>query len=276
MSGILEKALQEATPDSGRTPQSKKRQVNLVGELPFADIATIGKLLASLGLELGTHLPSRLEVDLHRALTASATVVARPTYLKTTKRLQGAGLTVIDSGPVGAEGTHHWLEKIGIEFGLKRSKISNAQNTMVARIWQRLSRAPLDARILVAGTTGTELQIARLLVECGAEVPFVATSLPRMPWPSVDTAWLEVRGTRVAFNIGPRIARGLVDEFMPNLVVGPTTVCARARVLGIPSLNTAVLANCPMMGPTGAGPLSSMVNERLRDAAPLRKTIAVN
>lgn len=251
-------------------------EVNLVGALPFADIATIGKLLDMLGLHIGAHLPSHIDSDVRRARSGSAVLVVRPSYPRTTVCLQSAGQKVIDSGPLGAEGTHDWIERVGAALGIRRSRISATQNAMVARIWERLSRAPLEARILIAGTTGVELQIARLLVECGAEIPLVSTSLESPDWPSADAAWLEMNGTQVVFRVGARAARQYVDAFRPHLVVGCTSVCARARMLGIPSLNTTLLAACPMMGSTGAGPLSAMVRRRLSGTQTAPKLHPIN
>src|SRR5436190_23802105 len=39
-----------------------------------------------------------------------------------------------------------------------------------------------DARITVSGYEGSELLVARLLIESGAQVPYVGTACPRTQW----------------------------------------------------------------------------------------------
>ena len=50
---------------------------------------------------------------------------------------------------------------------------------------------------MVTGYEGTELAYARLLVEAGAEVPYVGTACPRTKWSDPDREWLEARGCTV-------------------------------------------------------------------------------
>ena len=266
MARLIDKIRPGLEASEARRNQGPVSHISLLAELPFTDIATIGKLLGSLGLRVGAHLPCCSPIDLQRALEAPAVMVALPIYGRTTAALRSAGVKVIDSGPIGAEGTHHWLEQVGLHMGLPKARVSVAQNMIVARIWERMSRAPLDARIIVAGRNGSEMQIARLLAECGAEVPMVCTSLNETDAPGADANWLETTGTRIAYATPPRAAKGMLEEFFPNLVIGPSQLCTRARALGIASLNSDLLVNCPMMGFTGAGPLSELVRAKLAAA----------
>ena len=61
-----------------------------------------------------------------------------------------------------------------------------------------MSQKPIKGRITVSGYEGSELLVARLLIESGADVPYVGTACPRTPWSDADRTWLEARGVTCA------------------------------------------------------------------------------
>ena len=52
----------------------------------------------------------------------------------------------------------------------------------------------IKGRITVSGYEGSELLVARLLVESGADVRYVGTACPRTPFSDADREWLESKG----------------------------------------------------------------------------------
>jgi hypothetical protein len=62
-----------------------------------------------------------------------------------------------------------------------------------------LAANPIKARVTVSGYEGSELLVARLLIEAGAEVPYVGTACPRTEWSDPDREWLEAHGVHVQY-----------------------------------------------------------------------------
>ena len=58
---------------------------------------------------------------------------------------------------------------------------------------------PVKGRITLSGYEGSELLVARLLVESGADLRYVGTACPKTPWSAADCDWLEARGVHVQY-----------------------------------------------------------------------------
>ena len=84
----------------------------------------------------------------------------------------------VGSAPVGYDGTADWLEAIGKSCGVSAEARAAAQNAILPAIKGALSQKPITGRITVSGYEGSELLVARLLIESGADVPYVGTALP--------------------------------------------------------------------------------------------------
>ena len=69
-----------------------------------------------------------------------------------------------------------------------------AKARVLPAIEAALARTPIRGRITLSGYEGSELLVARLLVESGADVRYVGTACPRTPWSEPDRDWLESRG----------------------------------------------------------------------------------
>ena len=75
-----------------------------------------------------------------------------------------------------------WLDAIGQACGIAQDKVDAAKNKFLPAIGGALAAMPIKGRVIVSGYEGSELLVARLLIESGAEVPYVGTACPRTPW----------------------------------------------------------------------------------------------
>jgi chlorophyllide a reductase subunit Y len=179
-----------------------------------------------------------------------------------------AGRTIVGSAPVGHDGTAAWLDAIGNACGVAKDKVGAAQNKFLPAIKAALSRAPIKGRITLSGYEGSELLVARLLIESGAEVPYVGTACPRTVWSDSDREWLEAKGVHIQYRASLEQDLAAMREFKPNLAIGTTPVVQKAKELAIPSLYfTNLISARPLMGPAGAGSLAQVVNAALGNQA---------
>lgn len=234
--------------------------VALLGEMFPADPVIIGAMLAPMGLAAGPTLPCREWRELYAALDCEAVAAIHPFYTASIREFEAAGRSVVASAPVGAEGTHDWLAAIGEAFGIKSELVAASQNAFCGAIRSALDSAPISGRITVSGYEGSELLVARLLIESGAEVPYVGTACARSKWSLADAEWLAERGTQVTFRASLEDDLAAMEGFEPDLAIGTTPVVQRAKELGRPALYfTNLISARPLMGPAGAGPLAEVV-----------------
>jgi chlorophyllide a reductase subunit Y len=110
--------------------------------------------------------------------------------------------------------------------------------------------------------------VARLLIESGADVPYVGTACPRTVWSDVDREWLEAKGVHVQYRASLENDLAALREFQPDLAIGTTPVVQKAKEQGTPSLYfTNLISARPLMGPAGAGSLAQVVNAALGNRA---------
>jgi chlorophyllide a reductase subunit Y len=231
--------------------------VTLIGELFPADPVGVGALLAPMGLAVGPQVPSREWRDLYGALDCAAAAAVHPFYTASIREMQGAGRPVVGSGPVGVEGTAAWLDAIGNATGISSDA---AKARALPAIRSALDANPIDARITVSGYEGSELLVARLLIEAGAEIPYVGTACPRTEWSESDRAWLQARGTHVQYRASLEQDLAAMLEVRPDLAVGTTPLVQKAKALGIPALYfTNMVSARPLFGPAGAGARAAIV-----------------
>jgi chlorophyllide a reductase subunit Y len=250
-----------AAPRGGR---NDKPTVALLGEMFPADPVGIGMMLEPLGLAAGPVVPTREWRELYAALDCSVAAAIHPFYTASVRQFDLAGRTVVGSAPVGHDGTAAWLEAIGAACNVSRDKIDAAKNRFLPAIKAALAAKPVDARITVSGYEGSELLVARLLTESGAQVPYVGTACPRTPWSNADREWLEAKGTRVQFRASLEMDLAAVGEFSPDLAIGTTPIVQKAKQLAIPALYfTNLISARPLFGVAGAGSLAQVVNAAL-------------
>ena len=146
-----------------------------------------------------------------------------------------------------------------------RDKIDAAKNQFPAGDQGGARAKPIEARITVSGYEGSELLVARLLIESGADVPLCRHGLPADAM--VGRRSRMARGQRRrASSSAPRSSMDLaaVDEFEPDLAIGTTPVVQKAKQRAIPALYfTNLISARPLMGVAGAGSLAQVVNAAL-------------
>jgi chlorophyllide a reductase subunit Y len=244
-----------------RAGRPDRPAVALIGEMFPADPMSIGRLLEPLGLVAGPTVPTREWRELYGALDCEIAAAIHPHYTASVREFETAGRRVIGSAPVGYDGTAAWLADIGAAAGISRERIAKAQNATLGAIRAALAASPIKGRITLSGYEGSELLVARLLVESGADVRYVGTACPSTPWSAVDRDWLAAKGITVNFraSLGADIAA--VEEFAPDLAIGTTPVVQYAKQRARPALYfTNLISARPLMGVAGAGSLAQVVN----------------
>jgi chlorophyllide a reductase subunit Y len=248
-------------PKGGR---SQKPTVALLGEIFPADPVGIGMMLDPMGLAAGPVVPTREWRELYAALDCSVVAALHPFYVASVREFQSAGRAVVGSAPVGYEGTEAWLQAIGVATNTAQEKIDAAKNRVLPAIKGALAKMPITGRITLSGYEGSELLVARLLIESGADVRYVGTACPRTDWNEVDCAWLASKNVHVQFRASLEQDLAAVREFEPDLAIGTTPVVQAAKQLTIPALYfTNLISARPLMGPAGAGSLAQVVNSAL-------------
>ena len=245
-------------PASGR---DDRPTVTLLGEMFPADPVMIGQMLAPMGLATGPVVPCREWRELYAALDCGAVAAIHPFYTASIREFEAAGRPVIGSAPVGRDGTANWLAAIGDAFGIAADKVAAAQNAFLPAIQGALTGSKIDGTITLSGYEGSELLVARLLIESGADVPYVGTACPRNRHSDADREWLEAKGVTVKYRASLEDDCAAMEAIKPDLAVGTTPVVQKGKELGIPSLYfTNLISARPLMGPAGAGSLAQVVN----------------
>jgi chlorophyllide a reductase subunit Y len=260
---MLRHARAEAEAGPVARPQGHKddlRSVALIGELFPADPPGIAALLAPLGLGIAPQLPAREWRDLYGALDCAVAAAVHPFYTATVREFRAAGRTVVGSGPVGVEGTAAWLEAIAAASGVGSAELDAAKARALPAIRAALDANPIKARVTVSGYEGSELLVARLLIEAGAEVPYVGTACPRTEWSEQDRAWLTAHGAHVQYRASLEQDMAAMRDAKPDLALGTTPLVQKAKEAGIPALYfTNMVSARPLFGPAGAASLAGIV-----------------
>ena len=159
--------------------KSDRPTVSLLGEMFPADPVMIGAMLAPMGLAAGPVVPTREWRELYSALDCGAVAAIHPFYTAAIREFEAAGRPILGSAPVGYDGTAAWMAGIGDIFGLAADQVAAAQNAFLPAIKGALAAKPITGRITLSGYEGSELLVARLLIESGAEIPYVGTACPK-------------------------------------------------------------------------------------------------
>ena len=258
----------EHGPVAAPRTRADKPTITLLGEMFPADPIGVGMMLAPMGLAAGPVVPTREWRELYAALDCAAVAAIHPFYTASVREFTAAGRPVIASAPVGRDGTEAWLEAVGQACGIARTAIDAAKNAALPAITAALAGAPIKGRITVSGYEGSELLVARLLAESGADVAYVGTACPRTPWSEPDRAWLEARGIAVQYRASLQQDIAAVDALSPDLAIGTTPVVQHAKERAIPALYfTNLISARPLMGAAGAGSLATVINAAMANRA---------
>jgi chlorophyllide a reductase subunit Y len=214
-------------PRNGRAPPT----VTLLGEMFPADPVIIGMMLEPMGLAAGPVVPTREWRELYAALDCAVVAAIHPFYTASDPRVRGGRPQVVGSAPVGHDGTEGWLQAIGEACGVAAGADRRRQERLGCRPsrarWRRTpDQGPHHAQ---RATKGSELLVARLLVESGADLRYVGTACPRTPWSDADREWLEARGVHVQYRASAGAGPGRDAEFQPDLAIGTTPVVQAAK-----------------------------------------------
>lgn len=247
-----------AAPRSG---VSAKPTVTLLGEMFPADPVGIGMMLEPMGLAAGPVVPTREWRELYAALDGDVVAAIHPFYTASIREFEAAGRPIVGSAPVGHDGTEAWLQAIGAAHNVGQAQIDAAKNRFLPAIRGALAAMPVKGRITLSGYEGSELLVARLLVESGADLRYCGTACPRTPWSEADRQWLEAKGVHVQYRASLEQDLAAMHEFKPDLAIGTTPVVQAAKQAAIPALYfTNLISARPLMGPMGAGSLAQVVN----------------
>jgi chlorophyllide a reductase subunit Y len=258
----------EAGPVAAPRERAALPTVTLLGEMFPADPVGIGMLLRPLGLAAGPVVPTREWRELYAALDCAVVAAIHPFYTACVREFEAAGRTVIGSAPVGVEGTADWLAAVGEACGIAADTVAAAQNAVLPAIRGALAAKPIRGRVTLSGYEGSELLVARLLIESGAEVPYVGTACPKTRFNDTDRQWLEAKGCEVVFRASLERDLAAVDFHKPDLAIGTTPVVQHAKARSRPALYfTNLISARPLMGPAGAGSLAQVVNAAMAGKA---------
>jgi len=245
----------------GNAPANGAPSVTLLGEMFPADPVGVGRMLEPMGLAAGPVVPTREWRELYSALDCAAAAAIHPYYTASIREFEAAGRAVVGSAPVGVDGTAAWLAAIGAACGVSEAKVQAAKNAVLPAIAGALQKSPVKGRITMSGYEGSELLVARLLVESGADVRYVGTACPKTRWSAEDCDWLESKGVRVQYRASLEQDLAAFEEFRPDLAIGTTPVVQKAKESATPALYfTNLISARPLMGPAGAGSLAQVVN----------------
>ena len=139
--------------------------------------------------------------------------------------------------------------------------MDKAINQFIPAIAGATAASPIKGRITMSGYEGSELLVARMLVESGADLRYVGTACPKTRWSDPDREWLEEQGVIVKFRASLEDDLAAMQEFEPDLAIGTTPVVQKAKEAAIPSLYfTNLISARPLMGIPGPGSLAQVVN----------------
>jgi chlorophyllide a reductase subunit Y len=221
----------------------------------------IGMMLEPMGLAAGPVVPTREWRELYAALDCAVVAAIHPFYTASVREFHAAGRSVVGSAPVGRDGTAAWLDAIGQACGVAQSQVDAAKNRFLPAIQGALAAAPIKGRVTVSGYEGSELLVARLLIESGAEVPYVGTACPQTAWSDPDREWLQAKGVRIQYRASLEQDIAAFEEYGPDLAIGTTPVVQHAKQRSVPALYfTNLISARPLMGPAGAGSLAQVIN----------------
>jgi len=213
------------------------KTVVLLGEVFPADPLAIDALLRRIGVENTITLPGRSMEDMRRVARAGAVAPLHPFYKGTLQTFRSWNIPVVGGAPVGISGTYAWLKSIGSLLDLDPKLIDQVAEEERAKAQAIVDAQSLSGRIFVTGYEGTELAYARMLVEAGAEVPYVSTSIGADPLVLPDELWLKAHGTQeVIYRKTLEDDVRALDRYPPDLVLGTTPFASIAKERGIPAM----------------------------------------
>ncbi len=249
-------------------PQRKDRSgVNLIGEVPPGDAVAIDEVLRKIGTHVNTQVPGPRWTDYVAMVDGAINAPLHPFYSESVKRMKmKQGLGFVEGAPVGIDGTEKWIRAIGEALKLDPATTARIASEERDKTVAAIADFPLNGTtIMVAGYEGHEFLLVRLLIEAGAKVPFLSTSVNTNPLAREEEAWLRERGCTVLYGANFDDEIGALQDHPYDLVIGTTPLCAHAKELGIPAIYyTNAIATRSMMFAEGAANVLGLVMQTYR------------
>lgn len=274
---MLRYARQEAEAGPVQRPRNhvEARQVALIGEMFPADPVGIAQVLQPMGLMAGAQVPCREWRDQYAALDSVVAAAIHPFYTAAVREFRAAGRPVVGSAPVGVEGTDAWIAAIGAAADVPHAAQDAARQAVIPAIRGALGANPVQARVTVSGYEGSELLVARLLIEAGAEVPYCGTALPRTEWSAADAEWLAAHGCHVQYRASLEQDIAAMRDARPDLALGTTPLVQKAKEEGTPALYfTNMVSARPLFGPAGAASMAAIVAAQTKGRERFRSMVS--
>jgi chlorophyllide a reductase subunit Y len=242
-----------------------EKSVVLLGEVFPADPLLIDALLRRMGVSETIFLPGRSIEDFRRAGRVAAMAPLHPFYKESMNIARSIGMSIAGGAPVGISGTYAWIKSIGSILGLDEALVQQVADEERAKATAIVAARPLSGTVMVTGYEGTELAYARMLVEAGAHVPYVSTSIGQDPLVLPDEMWLKAHGTKeVIYRKALEEDVAAIDRYTPDLVFGTTPLASVAKERGIPAMYfTNQLASRPFFLSSGMAATIEFVAEVL-------------
>jgi chlorophyllide a reductase subunit Y len=185
-----------------------------------------------------------------------------PFYSESVKRMKmKQGLPFVEGAPVGIAGTYAWIKSVGEALGLDPGVVETVAVDERDKVKAAMADYPLSGlTFMVAGYEGHEFLLVRLLLEAGASVPYLSTSVNTNPLARTEEAWLRERGCTVLYGANFDDEIGALQDHAYDCVIGTTPLCAHAKELGIPSIYyTNAMATRSLMFAEGASDVLSLM-----------------
>ncbi len=252
-------------------PQRKTRAgVNLIGEFFPSDPIKIDEVLRRIGTHVNTTVPGPRWSDYVAMVDGALNAPLHPFYSESVKRMKmKQGLPFVDGAPVGIDGTYAWIKRVGEALKLNAATVEAVAGEERDKVVAAMADFPLHGlKFMVAGYEGHEFLLVRLLIEAGAEVPYLSTAVSANPLAREEEAWLREHGCTVLYGANFDDEIGALEDHPYDCVIGTTPLCAHAKELGIPSIYyTNAMATRSLTFAQGASEILSLMLSTYRSKA---------
>jgi chlorophyllide a reductase subunit Y len=247
---MLNYARQEVEAGPVQAPVSGKSDrptVTLLGEMFPADPLGVGGMLAPLGLAAGPVVPCREWRELYSALDSEVVAAIHPFYTSAVREFEAAGRTIVGSAPLVTTGRSTGSNAIG--DGLWGEPLTRSPRRRT-RFCRRSPRAAgchrVKGTITLSGYEGSELLVARLLIESGAEVAYVGSACPKTKWSATRCRLARsAHGVKVKFRASLEDDCAAMEAIRPDLAIGTTPVVQKGQGAGDSPASTSPTSSPP-------------------------------
>ncbi len=239
--------------------------MTLLGEMFPADPVIIGRMLAPMALRQVRWCRPANGANSSRPSIAPPLPPSIPSTPPASASLKPPAAAWWVRLPWATTARLTWLEAIGQGLRVAAEKRAEAQNLILPAIKGALAQKPIQGRITVSGYEGSELLVARLLIESGADVPYVGTACrARRGQRRIGSGWMRAAPMCNTVPLWNRTSK-------PYSTCGPTSPsarhlsCRRPRRSQFPRSTSPTDLGAAADGPAGAGSLAQVVMAAIRN-----------